>query len=718
MPNSTSHLAPLTGAAPAIASFRDPDFLLSHIKDTLRFYEPNVIDPTGGFYQFFRDDGSVYNETTRHLVSSCRFVFSYSMAYRQFGDPLYLEHARHGLRFLRDGHWDKELQGYDWVIEWHNGEKIATLDGTRHMYGLTVVLLAAVHAAMAGVGEAKQLITTTYELMEHRFWEPEKGLYADEATPNWTLSSYRGQNSNMHAVEALLAAYEATGQDIYLDRAELIATNITQRQAELSQGLVWEHYHTDWSVDWEFNKGDRSNIFRPWGFQPGHQTEWAKLLLILERHRPLEWLLPRAIELFDAALTHSWDSDHGGIYYGFAPDYTIYDDDKYFWVQAETFSAAALLGYRTGFERFWNWYDKIWRYCWEHFIDHRYGAWYRILTRDNRKYSDEKSPAGKSDYHTMGACYDVLNAQKRAAGLSTSVFPHFVSAGDILTDMVRTGSAQWLSVPGGAGWNVARAVARLGASSACAGAIGFDCFSDELWRVSGTAGLDLRFLQRVERAPLLAIVHETHPPSYFFIGENSADLSFDPARLPAGWDEHVKWAHFGCISLVREPLASTLISLAVKLHARGVKISFDPNYRNLMTSSYLSTVEKMAGLADLIKVSDEDLRHLLPGSEEDAINTLRSFNPRAALLVTRGEKTATIYAEGKTFEAAPPQVEIADTIGAGDAMLGGLLFSLMTKPQDSWSKHLSFALAAGAAACRHSGAHAPIFDEVVSLLKN
>ena len=187
-----------------------------------------------------------------------------------------------------------------------------------------------------------------------------------------------------------------------------MASNITLRQAKLSQGLVWEHFHADWSVDWHYNEEDSSNIFRPWGFQPGHQTEWAKLLLILERHRPLPWRLPRAIELFDAAMTHAWDDDHGGLYYGFGLDRTVCDHDKYFWVQAETFATAALLGKRTGNERFWDWYDEIWRYSWAHFVDHKYGAWYRILTCDNRKYSDEKSPAGKTDYHTMGACYEVL----------------------------------------------------------------------------------------------------------------------------------------------------------------------------------------------------------------------------------------------------------------------------------------------------------------------
>ena len=68
---------------------------------------------------------------------------------------------------------------------------------------------------------------------------------------------------------------------------------------------------------------------------------------------------------------------------------------------------------RTGEARYWTWYDKIWTYSWEHFVDHQYGAWYRILGADNSKLTDEKSPAGKTDYHTMGACYEVLNVLKK-----------------------------------------------------------------------------------------------------------------------------------------------------------------------------------------------------------------------------------------------------------------------------------------------------------------
>ena len=71
-------------------------------------------------------------------------------------------------------------------------------------------------------------------------------------------------------------------------------------------------------------------------------------------------------------------------------------------------AAAALLAARTGDDAYWDWYQRLWMYSWAHLVDHRYGAWFRILDADNRKYDDEKSPAGKTDYHTMGACYEVL----------------------------------------------------------------------------------------------------------------------------------------------------------------------------------------------------------------------------------------------------------------------------------------------------------------------
>lgn len=383
--------------------FRSRDFLLGHIADTMRFYHPHCIDPRGGFFHFFRDDGQIYDAHTRHLVSSTRFVFNYSMAYQAFGDAAYRDAVAHGIDFLRRVHRNPVSGGYAWQL--HDGEVV---DATNHCYGLAFVVLAYAKAVEAGFAEAAAYLDETWDLMERHFWEPAYGLYADEASPDWELSPYRGQNANMHACEAWLAAYEATGQKRFLERAALLADNMTNRQAALSDGLVWEHYRSDWSVDWDYNFGDRSNIFRPWGYQPGHQTEWAKLLLILDRHAPAEWRLPRARALFDRAMALSWDEAFGGMVYGTDREGGFYDEDKYFWVQAESLATAALLASRTGELRYWDWYERLWEYSWQHFVDRQHGAWYRILHRDNSKYSDEKSPAGKTDYHTMGACYEVL----------------------------------------------------------------------------------------------------------------------------------------------------------------------------------------------------------------------------------------------------------------------------------------------------------------------
>ncbi|MDB5748322.1 MAG: N-acylglucosamine 2-epimerase [Massilia sp.] len=394
-------------------AFRDPGFLRAHIGHTMRFYHPRCIDPSGGFYHFFRDDGGVYDRQTRHLVSSTRFVFNYAMASRHLPQLEYQSALRHGLAFLRQVHRDPATGGYAWLLRW-DGQQKTVLDADNHCYGLAFVLLAYSHALAAGVEEARGRIAETWAVMEERFWEPRHGLYADQATADWSeLSPYRGQNANMHACEALLAAWEASGEPRYLLRAETVARNITQRQAGFAGGRIWEHYRADWQPDWDYNRDDKTNIFRPWGYQPGHFAEWAKLLLNLERHRdhldgPAGWLLPRAVALFDDALAHAWDGAHGGIAYGFGPDDTICDGDKYFWVQAESLAAAAVLAVRTGEPRFWDWYGRIWEYCWAHMVDHEHGAWYRILGPDNRKLSDEKSPAGKTDYHTMGACYEVL----------------------------------------------------------------------------------------------------------------------------------------------------------------------------------------------------------------------------------------------------------------------------------------------------------------------
>lgn len=295
--------------------------------------------------------------------------------------------------------------------------------------------------------------------------------------------------------------------------------------------------------------------------------------------------------------------------------------------------------------------------------------------------------------------------------------PRFIAFGEALTDLIRTGPDQWRSACGGSPWNVAVAMSTLGQLSAFAGAISQDPFGAEIWRASQDAHLDMRFIQQLPRPPLLAVVHEVEPPRYFFIGHDSADLYFRPEGLPAGWTRAVRWAHFGSLGLVREPLAGRLLALAQGLKSEGRLISYDPNFRAPpMDSRYDDTLEQMCRLADVIKVSDEDLRGLFRVPDHrSGLAQIAAWNPGAWLLLTRGGAGATLYHGVEEATGRPPAVDVVDTVGAGDTALAGLLDSLMRDAGAPAAQHLRWALAAGAAACTVAGFRPPHPSLVASL---
>lgn len=293
--------------------------------------------------------------------------------------------------------------------------------------------------------------------------------------------------------------------------------------------------------------------------------------------------------------------------------------------------------------------------------------------------------------------------------------PHVIVFGEALTDIVQGSPGHWRGYPGGAPWNVARGLSRLGVQAAFAGAISQDSLGDEIADQSRAAGLDMRFIQRVDRDPLVAIVASSHPPRYFFAGD--ADLQFDARHLPEGWLDAAQWCHFSCISLARQPLADGLLSIAQQARQAGKRISFDPNWRNLMDPHYLEhTFPTMIKLADRIKLSDEDLRQIYPGqTEAQALDALRALNPAAQVLFTRGEEGMVLQVGSQQYTQPAIAVEVADTVGAGDACMAGWLASEWLGISEA-QERLRFAAACASVSCSHAGAYAPGLGEVQQLL--
>lgn len=301
---------------------------------------------------------------------------------------------------------------------------------------------------------------------------------------------------------------------------------------------------------------------------------------------------------------------------------------------------------------------------------------------------------------------------------ANSSLPRYVVFGEALTDMIRQDDGSWNAMPGGSCWNVARVGACLGVPTAYAGAVSMDMFGDDLERMGNAAGLDRRFLQRVEALPFLAMVTSRNPPSYFFIGENSADLQFDPAILPDGWLQAAEVIHVGGLSLARQPLAARLVEQALAAHRAGKRIAFDPNFRKQMQiPEYQDIFRVVASIASYIKVSDEDLEGLFPGlTPAQALASLRQLAPKAELLLTRGAAGMSLLSGESVSEQAAFAVEVADTVGCGDAAMGGWISSLLLYPESASAQHLQTIAAVAAMAATRNGPYAPSLTEVNQLL--
>ncbi|RYM06655.1 AGE family epimerase/isomerase [Sporolactobacillus sp. THM7-7] len=389
------------------SEFFHPDWLRSHIFQTINFYYPQSIDhQTGGYFHCFLDDGSVCDIRNKDLVGTARFIYIYSVGTLLGGPSDWRRAVEHGLHFLEHHFRDPVYGGYYWRLK----GKIAA-DPTKYAYGHAFVLLAVSYAARAGISCARRWIEEIYQILETHFRDKPYGLYLDERSFDWSrISPYRGQNANMHLCEAMIAAFEATGHPVYLRRAYQLAYAVTVILAGKTGGMIWEQYDERWNPDWRYHQEYEGNEFRPYGFLPGHALEWSKLLLKLSAYCPEPWIVQRAEALYYGALNMGTDTVYGGLFFSIAPDGYVLDSDKYYWVMAEAIGASALMAAKSRRPSDLRTYQSFFEYCRNYFIDHKYGGWYPRLNRRNKRIGRIKSPPPKTDYHPIANCLQALFA--------------------------------------------------------------------------------------------------------------------------------------------------------------------------------------------------------------------------------------------------------------------------------------------------------------------
>ena len=254
--------------------------------------------------------------------------------------------------------------------------------------------------------------------------------------------------------------------------------------------------------------------------------------------------------------------------------------------------------------------------------------------------------------------------------------------GEALIDMLPRKNADGTDVyqpfNGGSVYNTAIAMGRLGTATGLFAGISTDFFGDGIVSALEAAGVSTRFLKRKDRHTTLALVKLTDGHArYSFIDEGSAGRMLEKSDIPA-LPKSVAALHFGSISLIPEPCGSTYETL-LKRNAKSRVISLDPNIRPTVIKDrkkHLARLARLIALADIVKVSDEDVAWMT--GKKGIAATAKAWLKSGAKLVavTRGGSGVDVFTRKHMFSVAAPKVQVADTVGAGDTFTAGLLTHL------------------------------------------
>ncbi len=339
-----------------------------------------------------------------HTWITARMAHVYGVAHLR-GVPGAGPLAAGGIAALRTSLRDPEHGGWFSAVDASTGDPVE--EGAKSAYTHAFVVLAASTCALAELPGARELLDEALDVLDTRFWDDAVGMHVDGTDRAWTTTDpYRGVNANMHTVEALMAAADATGEDRWRDRALRVTTRVVDEWARGNAWRIPEHFTADWAPLLEFNAERPGDQFKPYGATIGHGLEWSRLVLHLAAglgDAAPGWMLDAARELYARAVEDGWAVDG-------APGFVYTTDwagvpvvrERMHWVVAEAVGAAAALLLATGEERYDADYRRWWDHAAEHLIDVDHGSWHHELDSGNRP-SSTVWPGKPDIYHAYQA---------------------------------------------------------------------------------------------------------------------------------------------------------------------------------------------------------------------------------------------------------------------------------------------------------------------------
>jgi len=282
-------------------------------------------------------------------------------------------------------------------------------------------------------------------------------------------------------------------------------------------------------------------------------------------------------------------------------------------------------------------------------------------------------------------------------------------------DLIPVTGGERVPMVGGGPANTAKAVARLGYETYFVGGISSDVYGKAIEEELVGSGVDLSLVYRGNESTALAIatIDDNGLAKYEFELEGTASFAFDVSWLPSGEPEVM---HVGSVATLIEPGATELLKW---VSAKSAPIIFDPNVRPSIQGNrdvYRAAVERWVDVATIVKLSEDDLNWLYGSSEKEVIDAWLHRGVSIVVL-TRAEKGLRAYSQGSVVEVSAVQVNLVDSVGAGDTIGAVLVESVLVHGVaglvgETLKSVLQRAAKAAAITCSRAGANPPSREEL------
>lgn len=264
--------------------------------------------------------------------------------------------------------------------------------------------------------------------------------------------------------------------------------------------------------------------------------------------------------------------------------------------------------------------------------------------------------------------------------------------GELLIDFTPAGISTQGNIcfernPGGAPANVLACISKLGGKTAFIGKVGNDMFGHYLAGILKQYNIDttgLKFSTQANTTLAFVQLDQTGDRSFSFYRNPGADTMLDPSEIDYKLIRDSRVFHLGSLSLTDEPSRSATLAALKSAKENACIISYDPNLRPALWKSLQQASEEICsvlGFADILKISEEELE-FITGKTDLKKGSFELYDRYGiqVILVTRGAKGCYFRLKEETGSApAFTGHAVVDTTGAGDAFLGGFLFSFLSQ---------------------------------------